>query len=77
VQIPQDMHLFLHNIVLYNGPSSDFGKLSNRVGKVFEDAWASAGLAGDSSAIFSALFSAYSTSAGHLKHAEAAALPSS
>lgn len=42
----QDMHLFFHNIVVYNGAASDFGKLSNKVEKAFEDQWAASGLAG-------------------------------
>ncbi len=41
----QDMHLFFHNIVVYNGAASDFGKLSNRVEKAFEEQWAAKGLA--------------------------------
>ena len=42
----QDMHLFFRNIVVYNGAASEFGKLSNKVEKCFEDHWAASGLAG-------------------------------
>lgn len=45
-----DMHLFFHNIVVYNGAASDFGKLSNKVEKAFEDQWAASGLAGSTRA---------------------------
>lgn len=42
------MHLFFRNIVVYNGAASEFGKLSNKVEKCFEDHWAASGLAGGS-----------------------------
>jgi hypothetical protein len=44
--VSQDMHLFFRNIVVYNGAASEFGKLSNKVEKCFEDHWAASGLAG-------------------------------
>jgi hypothetical protein len=45
-----DMHLFFRNIVVYNGAASEFGKLSNKVEKTFEDHWAASGLAGSTRA---------------------------
>ena len=47
--VSQDMHLFFRNIVVYNGAASEFGKLSNKVEKCFEDHWAASGLAGGAS----------------------------